>query len=269
MMTITSDTKIGTILKLHPGALEAIISISPRFEKLRNPLLRKLMAGRTSIAMASKIAGCSPFDFFSKLRPLGFEPGKEAEQKPTSSRPLPFEIRNIEPAMLVQLDVRPDLAAGGDPLQRILGAVKQLKKGQVMVIINTFEPVPLMQLLKKRGYESHTVQISPDTFHSYFHRVGEIQEKAPAEQNVSDEGWDELMQRYKDNLLTIDVRQLEMPGPMMTILETLDKMPEGKALFVYHKRIPVFLLPELADRKLEFRAREIREGEVHLLIFKP
>ena len=53
MMTINANTKIGTILKQHPAALDVIVSISPKFEKLRNPILRKLMAGRASIAMAS------------------------------------------------------------------------------------------------------------------------------------------------------------------------------------------------------------------------
>lgn len=58
-MLINPDTKIATLLKTHPKALDAIISISTKFEKLRNPVLRKLMAGRTSISIASKIAGCS------------------------------------------------------------------------------------------------------------------------------------------------------------------------------------------------------------------
>ena len=72
-MTINANTKIATILKQHPDALDVIVSISPKFEKLRNPLLRKIMAGRTSLAMASKIGGCSVNDFFVKLQPLGFE----------------------------------------------------------------------------------------------------------------------------------------------------------------------------------------------------
>lgn len=72
MNTINANTKIAAILKQHPDALEAIISISPKFNKLRNPLLRKLMASRASISMASKIGGCSVNDFFEKLQPLGF-----------------------------------------------------------------------------------------------------------------------------------------------------------------------------------------------------
>jgi hypothetical protein len=55
---------------------------------------------------------------------------------------------------------------------------------------------------------------------------------------------------------------------MMTILEALDKLPADHALFVYHKRIPMFLLPELAERNFDYRIKEIGEGEVHLLIFK-
>ena len=55
---------------------------------------------------------------------------------------------------------------------------------------------------------------------------------------------------------------------MLTILEALKNLPLEKALFVYHKRIPVFLLPELADRKLDYRIKEICDGEVQLLIFK-
>ena len=55
---------------------------------------------------------------------------------------------------------------------------------------------------------------------------------------------------------------------MLTILEELDKLPADKALYVYHKRIPVFLLPELADRKFGYRIKEIDDGEVRLLIFK-
>ena len=66
----------------------------------------------------------------------------------------------------------------------------------------------------------------------------------------------------------VDVRQLEMPQPMMTILGAIEKLPEDKALFVYHKRIPVFLLPELRERKFDYRIKEAGANEVRLLIFK-
>ena len=176
-MLITPHTKIATLLKEHPAALDAIVSLSPKFEKLRNPVMRKLMAGRASIAMASKAGGITIEDFYNKLKPLGFVPCMADKQ--------------------------------ADP--------------------------PNEDNLK----------------------------------HVGQDDWDSLLESYKGRLMTIDVRQLEMPGPMMTILESLDKLAPGYALFVYHKRIPLFLLPELSERKLEYRVKQTGEAEVQLLIFKP
>lgn len=62
-MRINPQTKISALLKHNPDALEAIVALNSDFKKLRNPVLRKLMAGRTSIAMASKIGGCTPENF--------------------------------------------------------------------------------------------------------------------------------------------------------------------------------------------------------------
>jgi hypothetical protein len=59
-----------------------------------------------------------------------------------------------------------------------------------------------------------------------------------------------------------------MPMPMMTILESMEKLQEGDALYVHHKRIPVFLLTELKERNFEYRIREINDSEVYLLIYK-
>ena len=43
MMTINANTRIASLLKGHPGALEAIVSISPKFAKLRTLFLRDVM----------------------------------------------------------------------------------------------------------------------------------------------------------------------------------------------------------------------------------
>ena len=54
-----------------------------------------------------------------------------------------------------------------------------------------------------------------------------------------------------------------MPMPMMTILENLETLPPGKALYVHHKRIPVFLLTELKERHFDYRIKKYK-GEVFL-----
>lgn len=270
-MLINSQTKIAALIKHHPDALEAIITISPDFKKLRNPILRKLMAGRTSISMASKIAGCEPEDFFEKLKPLGFEtdssvPAEEEAVVPQKS--LRQFVKDIEAAHIVPLDVRAMLSEGNDPLKLIQQTVKELQQGQVLKIINTFEPTPLIILLEKQGFESFVDVVEKDQIETYFYRAnpGQAVQLETSEDEKND--WNELLQRYENKLEELDVRHLEMPGPMMAILETLEKMPSDKALYVHHKRIPVFLLSELKDRNFDYRIKEPGNSEVYMLIFK-
>jgi uncharacterized protein (DUF2249 family) len=268
-MRINENTKIGVLIKQNPEALEAIISVNPKFEKLRNPLLRKLMASRTTILQASKISGCQPGDFFKKLRPLGFEI-EQASTDPVPSNPeLPQYLKNIDPAMIVSFDVRPILNSNADPLKDIQQKIKSLLPGQVLKIINTFEPTPLMSLLKRQGFESFADKISDDLIETYFYKEKSDLHDTTAEQKPENNNdWDEILQKYSGRIIKADVRHLEMPQPMLTILAELDKLSPGSALYVHHKRIPVFLLPELKERGFDYRINELSDNEVYLLIFK-
>lgn len=267
-MVINANTKIAAILKEHPDALEAIISISPKFEKLRNPLLRKLMAGRASISMASTLSGCSINDFFLKLKPLGFEIDSATIPLKDAKKNLPDFFTSLKKDQIVDLDVRPILASGTDPLNIILEKIKNIQAGQTLRIINTFEPIPLINMLEKKGFVTYTDTIDANLVETYFHKRTEASpiDATPAAKTAS--GWDDTVRRFEGKTKSIDVRALEMPLPMITLLEALDELPSDKALYVYHKRIPVFLLPELAEKKFDYRVKEISDSEVHLLIYK-
>ncbi|HUZ60177.1 MAG TPA: DUF2249 domain-containing protein [Hanamia sp.] len=267
-MIINSNTKIAKILKQNPEALEAIISINPKFEKLRNPLLRKLMAARTSIGMASKIGGFDVERFFEKLQPLGFEIDRETAPEANKEKPkLPAFFNSIKPEQITDFDVRPIMDAGKDPLTLIVDKVKSIPKGGVLKIINSFEPTPLISLLKKQGFEAFVDTIDVQEVDTYFYKTSDTAVEINKEENNS-EGWDELLKKFTGKMKTVDVRHLEMPQPMMTILESIERLQDNTALFVYHKRIPVFLLPELRERKFDYRIKEEAPNEVRLLIFK-
>ncbi len=269
MITINANTKISALLREDPAALEAIISIAPKFTKLRNPLLRKLMASRTTIRMASKIGGVTPEAFFEKLEPLGFVIDKAETAEETGTRtPMPDFMKNITPESVLELDVRPILKEGKDPFSLILGKVKALEPRQTLKIINDFEPIPLILLLEKQGFKSYSEVIDGNTYHTWFFK-SDASTIPDATVKGNDDDFEACVKKYEGHTTTIDVRHLEMPLPMLTILDELDKLPAGQALYVDHKRIPVFLLPELEERKFEYRAKEISEGNVKLFIFKP
>lgn len=267
---ITPNTKIAVLIKQKPEALEAIISLSPKFEKLRNPILRKVIGGRTSISMASKLGGCTVEDFFKKLQPLGFEIDRNANdiEPEDAKNKLPLFMERIQDKRIVELDVRPVFETGKDPLQIILQKVKTLQQGDILKIINSFEPTPLMHLLSKQGFESYAEVISSDQVNTFFYKKQEPAFTIEKQNSNYSNGWDEILKRFAGKLEEVDVRALEMPLPMHTILEALETLPENKALFVYHKRIPVFLLPELEERKFSYRIKEISEGEINLLIYR-
>lgn len=270
-MIINAQTKIAAVLKQHPDALETIIKLSPDFKKLRNPILRKLMAGRTSISMAAKIGGVTPEDFFEALKPLGFETdlNKPVIDEKPERKPFPDGLKALSSDKIIRFDVRTMLADGADPLREIQQKVKELRDGEALNIINTFEPVPLIKLLEKQGFSTYVDEVADDQYETYFYKTGGSQEKVELAADAETSGdWNEILKKYEGKLQEVDVRHLEMPMPMMTILEALETLPEEKALYVHHKRIPVFLLTELRDRNFDFRINDVADGEVYLLIFK-
>jgi len=267
MLSINANTKINSILKKNADALEAIISISPKFSKLRNPLLRKVIASRTSISQASKIAGVTVHDFFTKLRPLGFVVDETVIEEKDQEQAVPDFLKEIKPESIEELDVRPMIESGNDPFSIITKKVKQLKAGKILKLVNSFEPIPLINILSKQGFEYYVENIGANWVNTYFYKTP--QSRLSMDEDIKSSGdWDTYMKHYENNLVTVDVRHLEMPQPMLTILDELERIAAGKALFVLHKRIPVFLLPELRERNFDFRIKEISDGEVYLLIFK-
>lgn len=268
IMIINANTKIAPILKQNPKALDAIISINKKLEKLRNPLLRKIMAGRTTLAAASKVAGCTVEDFFEKLQPLGFEIDRNTKAVEEAKKPVPAFITSLKNENLMELDVRPIIASGSDPLNIIMQKVKTVQPGQVLKIINTFEPTPLILMLEKKGFETYADVINDNLIETYFHKTANNNAAEIKTEQSTANDWDKVLQHFENKVKMIDVRHLEMPQPMLTILAALDELPEGTALYVHHKRIPVFLLPELSQRGFDYRIKEIKDGEVHLLIFK-
>lgn len=226
MIKINEKTKIATLLKENSEALEVLVQLSPDFKKLKNPILRKLMAGRTNIAMAANIGKCSPEDFYTALAPLGFiyegeenENTNEEKKKKKAYREFLIATKGKEE---IYLDARPIINENAVPLRIIQQYINKLTTNQYLKLKNSFEPVPLILLLKKQGIDAYVDAVNTDEFDTYFYKVRESENHTEDIDSVSVEGWDAIYEKNKENLLEIDVRHLEMPKPMMTILEHLE-----------------------------------------------
>lgn len=272
-MRINERTKISELIKADPGVIEALASFNPHFNKLRNPVLRNLLAKRVSISDACRIAGCKPRDFLDRMASMGFETeGTGISLKAArANHAAPASIAGMP---TVELDVRPVLARGDDPLKLIQETVRGLRAEECLKIVNAFEPTPLINLLAKRGYESWIERLAEDLYITWFVKSEPSSNKpgvsAGIESVLETTGeFEQILQSFgKSKLHTIDVRDLPMPLPMRHIMECLPKLKQDEALFVYHKKVPVYLLPELKELGFRYFIQDLGDGRVNMLICK-
>ncbi len=266
-MLINKETKISKILGENKKAIDTIASVNKNFKKLQNPFLRKLFAPRVSIQDAAKIGGTSSNEILKKLEAIGFE----VEYSSSKENYLKLENKRImKKNKIVTLDVRPILSTGTDPYHAIMDTLKTMdKENESLLIINTFEPVPLLNKLKKQGYEYEVERPDDTTVHTYLTKVNDGEadttEKIENNNNLT---FEEMEEKYKNKMQIVDVRDLEMPLPMVTILQEIEKIKEDEVLYVHHKRLPQYLLPELETRGWAYVNKEVNESNMKFIIFK-
>ncbi|MCK6648448.1 MAG: DUF2249 domain-containing protein [Bacteroidia bacterium] len=271
-MKIYPTTKISEIINENKEAINAIASINSHFLKLKNPILRKILASRVTLADAAKIGGVQIEQMYKVLEEIGFvidDSKSFAEVKPDGNT---YEhlFKEVDMKNIFELDVREMIAAGKDPFNVIMNALKDLPTHRTLKLVNTFEPLPLINILKKKGYAYYTIKEAESLFITYFRNISNKSKLSEIETPISGEveSFDLLLERLKNDLDEIDVRGLEMPAPMIAILQKLETLPPQKGLLVHHKKVPQFLFPELRDRGYLWELKTIDDNNVRLLIVK-
>ena len=275
---ITKDVKISKMLDRYPQTLNVLLSASPHFQKLNNRFLRKTLAGRVSVEQAAGIAGVRLDELLNKLNE-SINEGKELlnmidskvkmleDDKGNGFNSKPEFLNLISGNMIKILDVRKDIAEGNDPLLKILKVVKELKDSEAIHLINSFEPVPLYSVLKKKGLEHWTEKIE-NIYHAYFYRE-------TGNEKINKEGLEITPDSRVDNginnedkIIELDVRELEPPQPMIEILETLSKMDADTVLLVHHHREPFMLYEKLEERGFQASSNKITDNYFKIVITK-
>lgn len=254
---ISADTTIARLLEEHPQLLDFLATYHSHLERFRNRLLRRVMAPRITVAEAARMAGVEPGELVDALRRAAGEP-EAAPAPPAASAwtaaPRPAALSALPPSRLVHVDVRPDIARSEEPFARIMAAVKGLGAGQVLVLRAPFEPVPLYDVLRRRGFAHWTERHAADDWSVWFHRE---EAGAPAPRAAPSAA---------GQALTLDVRGLEPPLPMVRVLERIETLEAGDELEVIHDRRPMFLYPQLDERGFAHETDEPEPGTVRIRI---
>lgn len=268
-MVITRKTPIAELLKVDKDAvIRQLVELNPNFARLKNPLLRNTLARMVNIESACNMAGCEIPAFLDAMEQIGFVVQDQAADT-VQIRP---QTTSKSRLFHRELDVRPILAQKEDPIKLILQTIRSLSDEHTLKLIAPFEPIPLIHMLSGKGY-AHEVQQEGERVVTYFWKDPNAarSQTMPADTQTITGGTDfeSIALQYKDRLRTIDVRNLEMPQPMIMILESLQEMQDDEALFVYHKKLPVYLLPHLQERGYEHSTQPTEDGKMNLIIYKP
>ena len=184
-MIVTEDMKVRDALKINEHMLDAFVWLGPEFERLRKPALRKLMAGRVSVAQAARIAG---LPLAEALYVLNLAAGEEEQTLSAELHLLPhdaFECHAENPprkprelvrladadARVVFVDVTPQAEHDEDPRPAVMRGLMRLdEQHDVLLVHHRYDPIPLRDLFAARGFASWAEERAPHDWYVYFYR---------------------------------------------------------------------------------------------------
>jgi uncharacterized protein (DUF2249 family) len=241
---ILSTTRVSDALAARPHLRQVLPAFHPAFAKLNHPVLGRILPKLVTVAEAARVAGV---DVEALVAVMNLPPGVEPPVAASVPRPAPGPAPSWVGAGAVELDVGPAIAAGEEPLPVILAALRGLPHGAALTVIAPFEPVPLIGLLGRQGWD-HYVLWDGDRCRVSFHHAGAAG-TAALEREVA---LAERLERSESGC-RLDVRDLAPPEPMRLVLAAID---EGALpLTVVHHREPLLLYPHLRDRRLGWDVR--------------
>lgn len=272
---IDPSWKISDVLRVYPQLLDVLIETTPAFNKLRNPALRRVQSRLVTVEQAAKIAGVEPEALVERLNAAaGVQAGGQAgaatvepDAQDETARP---DWLDGTPLAL-DLDVRPFQERGEEPFGAIMTAARDTPVGSMFLLRNSFEPVPLYDVLAMRGFDHWTETDAADDWRIWFYNSGESRKPTPKPKKPEAVSPEPAAETWSspDAVVTIDVSELIPPEPMIKILETLESLPDGSSLLVHHVRRPMHLYPQLDAMGFRHDTRELAPDRIEVLIQKP
>ncbi len=166
---ITPKTRVGDFLDSYPELEEMLIGLSPAFQKLRNPVLRRTI-GRVATFQQVAVVGNIPLEsIINTLR-------KAAGQNETNEIMSNNNNMNEKPewfntsAVSETLDAREMLQAGQHPLADVLTKTSGLSSGQIFELITPFTPMPLIEKVMDKGLAAYVLTVSETEIRTYFYK---------------------------------------------------------------------------------------------------
>ncbi|WP_188693969.1 DUF2249 domain-containing protein [Pullulanibacillus camelliae] len=169
---------------------------------------------------------------------------------------------------IVELDVRPYLRKKIEPFKIIMATVKDLREEDTFILHATFNPKPLISVMKRKGFASSTEKVDKKHWVITFNHKS--REDALVEQAAKPQANKEKRSVLNKGpqLYKLDNRGLEPPNPMIRTLNQLELCHPGDKVIIHNDRVPVFLIEELNTLGYSYIVEEQGDGSAHVIITK-
>jgi hypothetical protein len=133
------------------------MAMSPAFEKLKNPILRRTVAKVATLQQVSVVGGVNIDEMVRLLRMKAgqgdLESGQLNQEYQRAGIPDWFDNTRIT----VRLDATPVINSGESPMKEILHQAGHLNPGEIFELQTPFTPAPIIDMLKTRNFKTHTI----------------------------------------------------------------------------------------------------------------
>jgi hypothetical protein len=157
-LIISPKTKVGELLDHYPELEKVLIEMSPSFEKLRNPVLRKTVARVATLQQIAAVGNLKVEDIVSRLRnetgqASGDETGHDTDYLSVEA-PGWYDPSKI----ITRYDATPVINGGGSPMTEILRLTASLNAGEILELETPFIPAPIIDMLKAKGFSFYCMK---------------------------------------------------------------------------------------------------------------
>lgn len=201
-MRITPEMKIKEVLAVDEEKMIATLTwLAPAFDRLRYPALRKAMSSRVTVSQAARIARIPLAEMLYVLNLSAGEDPAALESELHRSRREDLEYSDMNPETKPEeiaalddsdqairyVDLMEYADRCEDPLPAIARGLRSLKTVRdVLLLRHPFDPIPVREMIARRGYSSWAEERLPGVWFIYFFR-STASAKASAHPTVDNE----------------------------------------------------------------------------------
>ena len=167
-LIITPKTKVLQLIESYPQLEDVLIEYVPTFKKLKNPVLRKIVARIATLQQAAAIGNVKVEELINRLRnEIGqdlYSKGVDVEYN--TKKPVWFNTNSIA----TEFDATEMLARGEHPVNQVIADLNIMESSKIYKLTAPFLPAPLIDKATSLKILHWVEKIATDDYNIYFYK---------------------------------------------------------------------------------------------------